>query len=372
MTFKHVKFEDSSTMRSLLKVAAEKGWIKEEPLKKSASVKQTDLSPSTDLMDNILKLCHGLRSQGFDKQADDVEQRFVAFRQAQTLYQVSKEKGEDLIHDAHPQGSHKMEDVDSEEATFEDLLDKHMKTMKAVEKMPTGKLTEAHQIIDAVKVVLGQSLDETLKATRDDAWQKFMQIFGIVKQYNAAVQAKPGASTVEPMGRIEQMMLTSRWLRGDLTPATIDNAIASVQRLQQTFIPKTTPPTGVDLSVSVEAWMKMEDLFKGLLADLSQCKSLLTGASGTPALITKLQRRIKSLRAMLQDRQSFTPQDAQSGNAWLDKRQKILDNYAQVLAALEPEEKITEAKRYEASINEVGDDLEKFYQQFILAANQGG
>lgn len=154
MTFKHTKFEDSTTMRSLAKVAQEKGWIKEEPLQKTASAPKLDLKPTENLTENLLKLCAGLRAQGFEKQAEELESKFVQYKQANALYNVTKEKGEDLVEAAHPKGSHKLEGVEGKEATFEDILDKHVKMMQVVDKKPTGKLSDASQILKAVKTVL--------------------------------------------------------------------------------------------------------------------------------------------------------------------------------------------------------------------------
>jgi hypothetical protein len=157
MTFKHVKFEDSPTMRALEKVAREKGLVKPEPLTKKASlVKKADLTPSDNLMENILKLCSGLREQGFVKDASDLETKYLQYKQAQTLYETSKETGEDLLGDAHPEGSHKLVDVDSAEAVVEDLLDKHDMIEEVAEKDSKGKLSDASSVIRAVKKVLGQ------------------------------------------------------------------------------------------------------------------------------------------------------------------------------------------------------------------------
>src|SRR5258708_5643973 len=155
MTYKHVKFEDSSTMRSLTKLAQDKGWIKEEPVVKTASP-VLDLQPSDNLLENLLKLCQGLRTSGFEKQAEELESKFVIYKQAQTnLYNVGGEEGEDLVHAAHPKGSHKLENVDSTEATFEDILDQHMKGVEVATKAPHGKLASSEDIVNAVKVALG-------------------------------------------------------------------------------------------------------------------------------------------------------------------------------------------------------------------------
>lgn len=159
MTFKHVKFEDSPIMRSLEKVAQEKGLIKSDPLKKLAAkpaVKKVDVTPSNNLMENIFKLCAGLRTQGLLAEANELEVDYFQYKQAQTLYEAHKEKGEDVIHSAHPDGSHKLEGVDGEEATFEDILDKHTKFLDMVGKTPTGKLSSSAHVLSEVKRALGQ------------------------------------------------------------------------------------------------------------------------------------------------------------------------------------------------------------------------
>lgn len=180
MTFKHVKFEDSPVMRSLEKVAQQKGMIKADPIEKTAAVKKTTTSlvPSTSLLDNVVRLCAGLRERGFQKQAADVEAHFAQYKQAQTLYETHKEKGEDVIEFAHPEGSHKLENVDADEAVFEDILDQMSKTLEKVEKKPTGKLTESQKAIEAVKVILGATpLDlNALYAQAEDALEKYRSV----------------------------------------------------------------------------------------------------------------------------------------------------------------------------------------------------
>lgn len=156
MTFKHVKFQDSPTMRALEKFAKDKGLIKPEPLQKSAALaKRADLTPSDNLMDNIFKLCAGMRAQGLEKEAAEVETNYLNYKRAQTLYEAHKEKGEDVIQFAHPKGSHKLEGVEGDEAVVEDILDKHVKFLQMIEKKPTGKLSNASQVLNAVKVALG-------------------------------------------------------------------------------------------------------------------------------------------------------------------------------------------------------------------------
>jgi hypothetical protein len=154
-----MKFEDSPTMRALEKVAKERGLVKPETLQKKASIaKKADYTPTSDLMENIFKLCSGLRASGLEKEALEIETSYFNYKRAQTLYETSKEKGEDLVQSAHPKGSHKLEGVEGDEATIEDILDQHLKMMKSVEKKPTGKLSSSRAILNAVKVVLAQEV----------------------------------------------------------------------------------------------------------------------------------------------------------------------------------------------------------------------
>lgn len=155
MTLKHVKFEDSAVMRSLEKLAKEKGLVSEKITKNASAVKKLNLSPSESLTSNIVTLCSGLREAGFHKHAEELEEKFFAYKQAETLYETSKEKGEDLVDEAHPKGSHKLEDVDGDEAVFETILDQHLKMIKMIDKEPTGKLASSEAIIDSVGKALG-------------------------------------------------------------------------------------------------------------------------------------------------------------------------------------------------------------------------
>lgn len=152
MTFKHAKFDDSPVMRSLEKVARDKGWVQSEPIKKSASNK-VDLKPTSNLTNNILKLCEGLRASGFYDYASDVENKYITFKQAATLYEAFDETGEDIIDRAHPKGGTKLEDLDN--AKIHTILEQQLEDLGVVNKEPTGKLATSNDILNAVKKALG-------------------------------------------------------------------------------------------------------------------------------------------------------------------------------------------------------------------------
>jgi hypothetical protein len=156
MTFKHTKFEDSPTMRSLEKVAVKHGLLTPEVRVKTAAViPAADYFPSNNLMENVIKLCAGLREKGFEKHANELETKFLNYKRAFNAYETSKEKGEDLVDAAHPDGSHDLEGVDGD-ATIETIVDQHLKDMQVVDKKPTGKLVSAKDILSAVKVAIAQ------------------------------------------------------------------------------------------------------------------------------------------------------------------------------------------------------------------------
>jgi hypothetical protein len=181
MSFKHVKFEDSPVMRSLEKLAFDKGLVKKEEIAKTAS-KKLDLTPTDNLMENVIHLCAGLREINMHKMADDLEKNLMIYKQAQTLYETSKETGEDLVDAAHPKGGHKLEDVDSDMAKFHTIVEKHLSALKMIEKMPTGKLANAKDIIKAVKVVLAEDTVESLEAQVKDNINKAFNRFNRVRE----------------------------------------------------------------------------------------------------------------------------------------------------------------------------------------------
>ena len=203
MTYKNVKFHESPVMRSLERVAVEKGIIKPETIQKTASKKGTNLAPGPNLEENIFKLCSGLREQGFSKQAIEIESKFFNLKKAVHLYDTHGETGDDLINAAHPDGSHQMKDVDGD-AMIETILDKHKAMKRMIEKEPTGKQGSVKKLADivksagkinnkdainAIKIVLGQDAQEpapnlnSLYAEANNSLERFIKIYkGLLKK----------------------------------------------------------------------------------------------------------------------------------------------------------------------------------------------
>lgn len=378
MTFKHVKFEDSAVMRSLEKVAQTKGWTKEEPLKKSAS-NQTDLSAGINLTENILKLCSGLRSRGFDKYADELEDKFIVYKQAQTLYETTSEKGEDLIDAAHPKGSHKLEGVDADEAVFETILDQHVKNLKMIEKTPTGKLASSRDVLNAVKIVLAEDSNAMLQAKMNETYQRLIKITEILK---GATSESPAAN----MGRLQSVMAIGKWLKErPVTDKTVKSALAATQNAKASMqymdpterdnLKKQYDAGTLDQSKKMQyiisitnytAWNQIQAEFDAIMAALNDATKLLQADN---ALLTKIDTLVKTLgsyKSLLMD-DGFTPQDRADGTREINGFIKRLELWKSIFANLDPETKAQEAPRYMEKVNQTAQEVEQLHKEIIGA-----
>jgi hypothetical protein len=136
MSIRHIKFEESTIMRALERQAIEKGTFKNEPvIKKEAST--ISLEPSNNLFADLLKLSEGLRTKGFSKEAEVLENKILAYKTAEThLYQVFSETGDDLLEFAHPDKA-TVAPAENEYGVVEDLLEKHKKMVDVANKAAT-------------------------------------------------------------------------------------------------------------------------------------------------------------------------------------------------------------------------------------------
>lgn len=252
MTFKHGKFEDSATMRSLIKVAEQKGWVTSEPLKKTAS-ESIDLSPTSSLTENVLKLCAGLRQSGMHKYADEVEKNFFNYKRASDIYDVSGEEGKDLVDAAHPDGSHKMEGMEGD-AVIETILDQHLKDKEMVEKKPSGKLADAASILRAVKVVLAGPEEDKLAALMDMVRRRAQTIATLTES----------ELTVSWSGFSEGIAQYSQ-------NPTIDN-LKKIQNIMSKQTSRLKP--GIAFGVSEDTWAKVAPQINSINNAVSQALTI--------------------------------------------------------------------------------------------------
>lgn len=366
MTFKHSKFEDSVTMRSLEKLAREKGWVKSEPpMTKSASSK-SDLSPSGSLVENVLKLCEGLRTAGYEKYASELETKLVTYKQAQTLYETSKEKGEDLVHAAHPKGSHKLEDVEGDEAVFEDIIDKHLKHVEVVEKQPTGKLASSRDVISAVKVVLAQEGASIVNSKMDEAYKHLITIFNTVQ--SSATEEEAGAVA---MGRTTSLMAAAKYLKArPVTATTIKYAQTALENARNTLQyvdprEREANPHKYTFSLSsYNAWLKIMPEFDAIKTILADATNLMKGGSDLMGEMDKLLTKLESYRNLLKD-EGFTPDDRVEGNKEIDGYVKTLQNWKTILSGLDPDTRASESARYAEKLKGLNEQVAQLYKEIV-------
>lgn len=147
MTYKKADFYNSPTMRQFAKIASDKGWLKSE-IKKEASNNEPK-----SFIENTLSLTSELKNQNdelLNKLAEEIEFNLIQYKTANSnLYNVFKETGEDLVDQAHPKGSHKLEGVLGD-AIVETVVDQQHKIHEVVFKKPKGKLAN-QKLIELVK-----------------------------------------------------------------------------------------------------------------------------------------------------------------------------------------------------------------------------
>lgn len=377
MTFKHGKFEESVTMRSLVKVAEQKGWIKPEALQKTAS-SNLDLSPTTSLTENVIKLCAGLRKSGLHIYAEEVEKNYFTYKRANSLYDVSGEEGKDLINAAHPDGSHQMEDMDGD-SVIETILDRHLKMVDVVEKKPSGKLANTKSILNAVKLVLGINSAQTNLNSL---------ISEIINSLNSLVDQADEEIT------IPKNPLLMRSLRNDLTKATVyslsearESLINLISRYQ---------PSAIS-GISDYTWKVLKPQFYGLVSKINKAieikkeydNQVLNQSSiskeneisdgkervGTDPYpnSTKLSQQIQKALGTINGYKASINADPDNddaakaqGNAWLDKKtQQINTIKASLNSNTDPEQQNITAESLLVTLQKITSGLASFQKQWI-------
>lgn len=388
MTFKHIKFEDSAVMRSLEKVAREKGLIKEEDFIKKAS-KSIDLSPTPVLFVNLLKLAAGLRDKGWNDAAVELENKAIAYKQAQTLYETSKEKGEDLVDAAHPKGSHKLEGVEGD-ALFETILDQHLADLEVVEKKPTGKLASSRDILKAVRVVLGQDAPAPPAPTEEKIVEIAGQASSVVTEIGKLVNDEltfsinPFISEVTKLAtnptvyHLNEFKKTLERLRERLDPSFSSKwkyfGIGGVSDYTwgrvQPLLDKANSLVDAAYRMRVKFDTIEQRKLEGKPAEeapkpQNDPKTQFTRAEDFGNKVSDLISKLNSYKSLLND-PDIQPAVKQQGLTWINQATKVLVNYKNQFDGLDAQVKIEEAPRFEQKLQSLTKAVNDFYNQFIL------
>ncbi len=380
MTFKHLKFEDSPVMRSLEKVAIEKGLVSPQFMIKQAE-KKSDFSVSINLSENIIKLCNGLRSCGLEAKADELEKNYLDYKKAQTLYETSKETGEDLVHSAHPKGSHKLEGVEGD-SIIETIIDQHLQHLRMIEKKPTGKLSTA-SIIDKVKIILAQ--DATLESQLLANMSKLVNIMQRLR-----LHAENEISMAGSFGwNVYQEKINTA--ASNPTIDNINTAKSYFNRLYSRLEP------GLIQGVSEDTWSVIKPLFgsansiieKSLVLrqkineerareaagglDISD-KPERTGVTvvdvyGLATAIKSALSTLNGYRAAINTDDTLEESDKNSALAWINGKANAINNIKAQYDGLEnDEEKMAAAPRMLENLKKITAKFNQFHQDWIANA----
>jgi hypothetical protein len=342
MTFKHVKFEDSVTMRSLERVARDKGWLPPvKSLSKIASLNETDLSISVNLTENIMKLCSGLRASGLDKYADDVESKFMSYKSAQTLYETSKEKDEDLVDAAHPKGSHKLTDMDGDNV-IETIIDQHLAGIKLTEKKPTGKLASNKDILRSVKIVLAQAANPTIVQNLNIVLNSVQTIF--VLHEDQSFLTRPIAS-----GKDTLINYINQAISNAGNPSSLERILPMIKLGLDSFYSAFKPGTIIG-GVPNETWAGMTSLFAKANTALGTIqKALSEPAAAAPKVASQLNilnkwlgnafSVLKGFQAKIATDPDLEDAEKKQANQWISAKMNQVQGVKAQLEGMEDEEK---------------------------------
>lgn len=384
MSLKHLKFDESFTMRSFEKLAQEKDLIKNDPIKKEAS-KKLDLSASNNLSDNILKLIAGLNQNGFNKYAEELRNSFLVFKEAQSLYGVNKETGEDVVNQAHPKGSPDISDVEGD-ATVETVLDQHNKILEIINKKTTGKFANNKQIIDAVKLVFASAKDE-VKDFLEKAVNYFSQAVSKGLQLDQLMETNV-ESILKNLNEAKQIFNSKKDTSLDFTRDDILKIEKCVGSAYQTFKPGVFG--GLD---DLKAWKDISTLLSYAQGQLENAKklslSIMLGNADkdesakktqelkavnveSDPLLVKIQSQINRLNGFESiinsqfQSKKITEEQKNESIKWIRDAISELNSTRERLETISPESRTNEVKSYyENEINKNNEALDGFYNEWL-------
>lgn len=352
MTFRTADFRNSETLRSLQRLALEKGLIKPE-LKKEASAQPVS-QPSEHFSENLVAFCEQLRSGGFEKYANEIEVKYLLMKQAETarFYDVTGEKGEDLVEFAHPEGGKKLDKDWSELGEVETIIEKQKKIQDAILKTPTGKL-DPKTAATLIRVKIADASEDTVENALAQITDLMAKVDTVVSDRGQLMLRYPEYKYFKV---IVDELLTQR-------PFTLDNRDALGTHLGLIYKTLEPGPTG---GITADAWALVKPLLQRMGKPLKDIKAARTqelagesaqlgGASTpTPSALSDTEARIATLIGKLTDLK-LRPSTATNKRltAWIDEEMKELNSFAQKVRTDPKPDDVADLKKHEDAVNSV-------------------
>lgn len=261
MAFKHDDARNSAVYRSFEKIAYDKGLISKDQIHKTASTTKQKFKPTNSLMENVLLLCAGLRSNGLIAQANDLEQKFLMYKSAASTSEVDPE----IMQQAHPSGSTRVSNI-SDEAVVEDALEAHLKMVDVAIKPPQIRLTTASEVLHAVKIAIAQDFGDDIRALnaklgslRDKVLQTMFRMHSIIETEGNMISGSYSRNY-----RTAYVLL-------EKTPIKEDNILSAMDYFKRF---KNDAKPGILGGAREDAWSQIEQQFPVVEASLNEMLKL--------------------------------------------------------------------------------------------------
>lgn len=366
MTFKHKNFEDSETMRSLVKLAREKGLVDLNPIQEH---KDSDYTVSDKLVENVLRLCAGLREQGLEKFANELESQFVNYKKEAAANIYSKSDGEDIINEAHPKGSVRLTNLQGD-AIVETIIDQHLKLVDVSLKNPTGKLAYNRNILNSVKKVLAQQVQLSKLVT--DNLNIILNSVYAVKQALDSISwiTRPSTSTVD------KLLEDSNLLKKDVNFNTLNQVYLDVMNVKKDLSPKLGGFLG---GLDEDTWNFVSghlntihnSVFK-IQEDLKTPVKDNLDQSPENKYVTSFYKNLKDglntlnvWRVKIETDPENSPQDKKIALNWLDKKFEQINNLKSSLDKISEDSKYDAAVNLTVNFNKIKQEFEPFKKEWI-------
>jgi hypothetical protein len=334
MTFRTADFQNSATLRSLQRLALEKGLIKPE-LKKEASA---PVAQSSEIFgENLVSFCTQLRNQGFDKHADELELKYLMMKQAQTaqFYDITGEKGSDLVEFAHPDGNKKLDKDWDQLGEIETILDRQKQLREIVNKQPTGKL-DPKTAAALIRVKVADTSDDTINSNATAIVELLGQIDTEVSQRGRLALRLPEYKYWLAMAK---EMLSVR----PMTTSDIETAGQLVGRVYFILEP------GLTGGVTEDAWKRIKPLFLQMkplvkaMKDASKKPLQEAGVAEGSAPTAPSTNTATQINALIAKLAALKSNPKATGNpkvmAWIDQELKALGTFlAEVISTPSPKD----------------------------------